>query len=86
VYIDKDNKLHVGPGEIPAAGSITFGDERYMAEPDNPIAEVTAEAFRDLQERIAELDERELSVAASELRMKELLTTCIEILFTTLTN
>lgn len=86
MYIDKDNKLHVGPGEIPSAESITFGDERYMAEPDDPIAEATAEALRDLQERSVELDERELAVSASELKMKELLTTCIEILFTTLTN
>ena len=83
MYIDKDGNLHVGACEIPAAEDIEFGDERYMAKPHNTHAEAIAEAFRDLQEWEAELEERELALIAREQKMEDLRATCIKILSAT---
>jgi excinuclease UvrABC helicase subunit UvrB len=83
VYIDKDGNLQVGPSEIPTAECLEFGDERYMAQPHDTRAEAIAEASRDLQERVAELEQRELALVVRENRMEDLRAKCIEILSTT---
>jgi hypothetical protein len=80
VYIDEKGILQVGLFEIPCAENTWFGDERYMGKPARPLAEAIAEAFLDLQERNAELEERELALIVREQKMEELKTKCIAIL------